>query len=121
MSCGVGRRHGSDPTLLWLWRRPVATALNGPLAWEPPYAAGAAQEIAKKKDKKNIIFFGLIHLYCCYINSCFILMLFKCSYELQHNLFIYGDVVLLMNIWILSSSDYTKYFSVTILGQVFCE
>ena len=21
MSCGIGRRHGSDPTLLWLWHR----------------------------------------------------------------------------------------------------
>ena len=48
MSCGVGCRHGSDPTLLWLWRRPVATAPIRPLAWEPPYAAGAALEIAKK-------------------------------------------------------------------------
>ena len=23
VSCGVGRRCGSDPMLLWLWRRPV--------------------------------------------------------------------------------------------------
>jgi len=60
VSCGVGCRRGSDPALLWLWRRPVATAPIQPLAWEPPYAAGAAQEIAtttttktKKKDKKN--------------------------------------------------------------------
>ena len=56
MSCGVGRRHGSDPALLWLWRRLAATAPIRPLAWEPPYAAGAAQEIATtttttKKDK----------------------------------------------------------------------
>ena len=44
-----------DPTLLWLWCRPVAMAPIGPLAWEPPYVAGAAQEIAKrqKKNKKN--------------------------------------------------------------------
>ena len=48
MSCGVGRRHGSDPALLWLWLRPVATALIRPLAWEPPFAAGAAQEKGKK-------------------------------------------------------------------------
>ena len=41
MSCGVGRRHGSDPPLLWLWRRPAAAAPIGPLAWEPPRAAGA--------------------------------------------------------------------------------
>ena len=39
-SCGVGRRHGSDPALLWLWRRPAATAPIRHLAWEPPYAAG---------------------------------------------------------------------------------
>ena len=53
MSCGVGHRCGSDPMLLWLWRRLVATAPIRPLAWEPPYAAGAAQEIAKKKEKRN--------------------------------------------------------------------
>ena len=53
MSCGVGCRRGSDPSLLWLWRRPVATAPVQPLAWEPPYAAGAAQEIATTKDEKE--------------------------------------------------------------------
>ena len=47
-----------DPSLLWLWRRLVATALIGPLTWEPPYAAGAALEKtkrqkAKKKEKKK--------------------------------------------------------------------
>ena len=42
MSCGVGHRHGSDLMLLWLWRRPAATTPIGPLAWELPYAAGAA-------------------------------------------------------------------------------
>jgi len=53
VSCGVGCRRGSDPALLWLWRRPVATAPIRPLAWEPPYAAGAAQEIAKRQKKKK--------------------------------------------------------------------
>ena len=53
MSCGVGHRRGSDPELLWLWHRPVAAIPIGPLAWEPPYAAGAAQEIAKKTKKKK--------------------------------------------------------------------
>ena len=53
MSCGVGHRRGSDPALLWLWRRPVATALIRPLAWEPPYATGAAQEMAKRQNKNN--------------------------------------------------------------------
>ena len=42
MSCGVGRWLGSDPELLWLWHRPAATAPIRPLAWEPPYVAGAA-------------------------------------------------------------------------------
>ena len=53
MSCGVGCRGGSDPALLWLWRRPGATAPIQPLAWEPPYAAGAAQEISKRQKKKK--------------------------------------------------------------------
>ena len=42
VSCGVGQRCGLDPKLLWLWYRPVATAPMYPLAWELPYAAGAA-------------------------------------------------------------------------------
>ena len=51
MSCGVDCRHGSDPTLLWLWRWPVATAPIRFLAWEPPYAMGAALEMAKTPKK----------------------------------------------------------------------
>ena len=51
MSCGVDCRRGSDPELLWLWCRSVATAPIGPLAWEPPYAAEAAQEMAKRPKK----------------------------------------------------------------------
>ena len=53
MSYGVGYRLGSDPTLLWLWCRRAATALIRPLAWEPPHAEGAAQEMAKRQKKKN--------------------------------------------------------------------
>ena len=53
MNCGIGCRHGSDPELLWLWRRPAATAPIGPLAWEPPYAAGAALEKTKKKKERK--------------------------------------------------------------------
>ena len=52
MSCGVGCRRGSDPALLWLWCRPAATAPIRPLAWEPPYAEGAALEKAKRQKKK---------------------------------------------------------------------
>ena len=31
MSCGVGRRHGWDSVLLWLWCRPAAEAPIRPL------------------------------------------------------------------------------------------
>ena len=54
MSYGVGCRSGSDLALLWLWHKLAATAPTGPLAWEPPYAVGAALEKAKRqKDKKK--------------------------------------------------------------------
>ena len=53
VSCGVGCRRGLDPTLLWLWCRPVAMALIGPLAWQPLYAAEAALEKAKRQKKKK--------------------------------------------------------------------
>ena len=49
VSCGVGCRRGLDPTLLWLWRRLVATALIASLAWELTYTAGAALE--RQKDQ----------------------------------------------------------------------
>ena len=52
MSCGVVRRHGLDPVLLWLWHRPVATAPIQSLAWEPPYAVGVPPP--KKRQKKNL-------------------------------------------------------------------
>jgi len=51
VSCGVGRRCGSDPALLWLWRRPVATAAIRPLAWEPLYAMDADLEKTKRQNK----------------------------------------------------------------------
>ena len=53
MSCGIGRRRGSDPSLLCLWCRPVATAPIGPLAGEPPYAVGAALKSQKKKKIRD--------------------------------------------------------------------
>ena len=51
VSCGVGRRRGTDPELLWLWQRPAATAPIRPLAWESPYAVSVA--LTDKKDKKK--------------------------------------------------------------------
>ena len=55
MSCGEARRRSSDPALLWLWRRPAATAPIQPLVWEPPYAASVAlkDKNTKKKKKKK--------------------------------------------------------------------
>ena len=59
MSCGVGR-CSSDPTLLWLWSRPAATALIRPLGWEPPFAVSAALKRPKKIN--NFYFFIGIYL-----------------------------------------------------------
>ena len=53
VSRGVGHRRGSVPALLWLWCRPAATTPIGPLAWEPPYASGAALKSKKEKEKKK--------------------------------------------------------------------
>ena len=49
ISCSAGHTRGSDPMLLWLWLRPVATAPIWPLAWEHPYAANVALKRWKKK------------------------------------------------------------------------
>ena len=38
----MGHRRGSDPALLWLWRRSAATALIQPQACELPHAPGTA-------------------------------------------------------------------------------
>ena len=55
MSCGVGRRHSLDLVLmwLWLWLWLEAVALIRLLAWEPPYATGAA--LKGQKTKKEYI------------------------------------------------------------------
>ena len=50
MSYGVGCRCCLDPELLWLWL--AAAVPIQPLAWEFPYAAGAA--VKKRKEKKKI-------------------------------------------------------------------
>ena len=70
MSCGVGHRHGSDPELLWQWSRPAATAPIGPLAWELPYAAGAALKRQTKQiqtNKQTKTFWDLFIIYLCII------------------------------------------------------
>ena len=54
MSYGIGCRLCLDPELLWLRYRQSATASIRLLAWERPYAAGAALEKDKKtKEKKK--------------------------------------------------------------------
>ena len=62
MRCGVDGRYSSDLALLWLWCRLAAAAVIRPLAWELPYAAGAA---LKRKKKKNydlvIVYLGIKH------------------------------------------------------------
>lgn len=49
MICHVGHRHGSVPTLLWLWDRLAAAALISPLAWELPNIRGCAPKKSQKK------------------------------------------------------------------------
>ena len=62
MSCAIGGRHSLDPALLWLWLRPAATAQIRPLAWEPPYAIGAALKRQKKKKcRSNNFYFRGVH------------------------------------------------------------
>ena len=51
MSCGVGFRRGLDPALLWLLRRPVATAPIRPLAQESPHATVSALKRQKDNNK----------------------------------------------------------------------
>ena len=53
MICGVGRRCGSDPALLWLWSRPAAAALIQPLAWELLYAVDVGVKRKEAKNKKG--------------------------------------------------------------------
>ena len=60
MSYGVCCRH-DNLVLLRLWHRPAAVAPIGPLAWEPPYAIGAA---LKSKKKKFFLKYALKYLFC---------------------------------------------------------
>ena len=58
MSCGVGHRLGSDPELLWLWRRLAASALIRALVWETPYTRSAALENTKKEKRKGFLYYA---------------------------------------------------------------
>ena len=53
VSCSVGQRCGLDPALLWLWHKLAAVAPIPSLAWELPYAAGAALKSKTKTKTKT--------------------------------------------------------------------
>ena len=46
---------GLGLALLWLWCRPAATAPIRPLAWEPPYATGAALKRQTNKQINKVV------------------------------------------------------------------
>ena len=47
-------RCSSDLAFLWLWCRPVTAAPIQPLAWEPPYATGAALKRLNKSTNQTL-------------------------------------------------------------------
>ena len=74
VNCGVGFRHGSNLALLWLWLWPAATVLTWLLAWELPYAAGAAlkRPKANKNKKRNFIKLDIEGIYLILINAIYV-------------------------------------------------
>ena len=48
MRYSIGHSRSLDP--VWLWCRMAAVAPIGPLAWELPYAVGAATKINKTAE-----------------------------------------------------------------------
>ena len=61
---GVGRRHSSDPALLWLWNRLAAAAPIRLLAWEPQNAESATVKRPEKKKKSRLTTLESELLYC---------------------------------------------------------
>ena len=54
VNCGVSRRHGSDPVLLWLWCRPAATApIRPPSLGTSTCCECSPQKTKKKKQKRS--------------------------------------------------------------------
>ena len=56
-----------DPMWLWLWCRPAAVAPIGPLAWEPPYAVGAALKTKQNKTKRMYMYHVFTIKFMCII------------------------------------------------------
>ena len=76
MSCGVGCRCGSDPVWLWLWQRPAAEALVGPLVLDGMCGTKKAKKPQTKtnekpkkqtKKKKRCPKRQLLPFYCCVV------------------------------------------------------
>ena len=67
MSCGVGFRRGSDPMLLWLWRRLEATAPIRPLLGTS-ICRGSGSRNGRKTKKKKMYIYICIYVLC--ILSC---------------------------------------------------
>ena len=49
--------------MLWLWRRPAATAPIRPLAWEHPYATGVALKRQKTHTQKKVWYIYTMEYY----------------------------------------------------------
>ena len=56
---GLPAQWVKDPAMLGLWCRPAATALIGPLAWEPPYA----KRMALKRHTHTHTHTGCFHVF----------------------------------------------------------
>ena len=68
VSCRVSPRQGLDLALLWLWYRPMATALIQPVSWKPLYAMGAALKRQKKKKELGVQYH---RIYYSFIDICY--------------------------------------------------
>ena len=64
----MGCKHGLDPVLLWLWRKPADVALIRLLAWELP----CAHEWGPKKDReKKRMRTPILNVYCVFATGYF--------------------------------------------------
>ena len=127
MSCGVGCRCSSDPALLWLWCRPVAKAPIGSLAWEPPYAAGAALE--KDKKTKQNLYQRVWVLSPCHYNKqclfkivCWILFIYTHIYISHIHIYIKGiwSKCTIQIAWINSfSSLFSEFINLKRIGFIY--
>ena len=75
MSCGVGHRHRSDPSLLWLWCRPAAAATIWTLSLGTSICCRCGTLKKKKRQKKKLVGYdcqqmpGVLHGWLCCLCS----------------------------------------------------